>query len=320
MNLALKGDGNNLGLLQIIDDYGLTQAGKLANFYVRNGRASESAVPLRKVIRSAAIPNAQVFALTASAGLEPSTVIQDLLPPDSSVFFDYLNFQTDRTNIDAAQQTWDHLLLLKSPFTISQTFQYLDALIKLREVNRATQVWLTLASRFPAQISVPPSRDNLLTNGNFHADILNGGFDWRVNPVVGALVTQEYVDLAPNLRALRIDFDGSENLFFNSALQFAPVQPDKEYSFSATLRSDRITTDSGVGVQITEAYGAGKVVGATDKLVGSSPWAEQRFTFRTGPNTRLLVVSIVRTPSAKFDSKIAGTFWLTRAALVAASP
>jgi len=34
LNLALNGDGNNLGFLQIIDDYGMTDAGKLANFYV----------------------------------------------------------------------------------------------------------------------------------------------------------------------------------------------------------------------------------------------------------------------------------------------
>ncbi len=34
LNLALNGDGNNFGFLQIIDDYSMTQAGKLANFYV----------------------------------------------------------------------------------------------------------------------------------------------------------------------------------------------------------------------------------------------------------------------------------------------
>jgi tetratricopeptide (TPR) repeat protein len=33
LNLALNGDGNNLGFLQIVEDYGLTQAGNLANFY-----------------------------------------------------------------------------------------------------------------------------------------------------------------------------------------------------------------------------------------------------------------------------------------------
>jgi tetratricopeptide (TPR) repeat protein len=34
LNLALNGDGNNLGFRQIIEDYGMTDAGKLANFYV----------------------------------------------------------------------------------------------------------------------------------------------------------------------------------------------------------------------------------------------------------------------------------------------
>jgi predicted negative regulator of RcsB-dependent stress response len=33
LDLALNGDGNNLGLLTIIDDYGITDAAKLANFY-----------------------------------------------------------------------------------------------------------------------------------------------------------------------------------------------------------------------------------------------------------------------------------------------
>ncbi len=33
LNLALNGDGNNLGFLAIIDDYGPTKAGNLANFY-----------------------------------------------------------------------------------------------------------------------------------------------------------------------------------------------------------------------------------------------------------------------------------------------
>ncbi len=33
LNLALNGDGNNLGLLQIIEDYGMTDAGNLANYY-----------------------------------------------------------------------------------------------------------------------------------------------------------------------------------------------------------------------------------------------------------------------------------------------
>lgn len=33
LNIALKGDGNNLGFEDIVNDYGMTKAGNLANFY-----------------------------------------------------------------------------------------------------------------------------------------------------------------------------------------------------------------------------------------------------------------------------------------------
>jgi tetratricopeptide (TPR) repeat protein len=33
LDLALKGDGNNLGFIEIIDEYGISAAGNLANFY-----------------------------------------------------------------------------------------------------------------------------------------------------------------------------------------------------------------------------------------------------------------------------------------------
>ncbi|HET9486191.1 MAG TPA: cytochrome C biosynthesis protein, partial [Chryseosolibacter sp.] len=33
LDLALDGDGNNLGFISIIDDYGITDAAKLANYY-----------------------------------------------------------------------------------------------------------------------------------------------------------------------------------------------------------------------------------------------------------------------------------------------
>ena len=35
LNVALKGDGNNLGFVDIMEDYSLTKAGKLANFYAQ---------------------------------------------------------------------------------------------------------------------------------------------------------------------------------------------------------------------------------------------------------------------------------------------
>ena len=46
LNLALNGDGNNLGFLQIIADYSLTPAGNLANFYAGVAYLKQGKFPL----------------------------------------------------------------------------------------------------------------------------------------------------------------------------------------------------------------------------------------------------------------------------------
>jgi hypothetical protein len=85
--------------------------------------------------------------------------------------------------------------------------------------------------------------------------------------------------------------------------------------FSAFTRSQAITTDAGVAVQIADAYDPNKILGSTEPLIGTTPWSEQSFSFETPADTRLLVVRIVRYPSQKLDNKIAGAFWLSHVLL-----
>ncbi len=54
LDLALRGDGNRYGFLDIIDEYGATKAGNLANFYV-------GAIYMRKGSYTSAIPFLQDF-------------------------------------------------------------------------------------------------------------------------------------------------------------------------------------------------------------------------------------------------------------------
>jgi tetratricopeptide (TPR) repeat protein len=75
LNLALKGDGNNLGLLQIIDDYGLTQAGKLANFYVgaayvKQGKFKPAILYLEDFSSSDLLVQARAYSLIGDAHME----------------------------------------------------------------------------------------------------------------------------------------------------------------------------------------------------------------------------------------------------------
>jgi hypothetical protein len=288
---------------------------KLANFYIRSGNTEDALPALKKILSSNIIGKNQIFALCDRAGIDSVTVVDKLLPPDIPAYFAYLNFETQRGNFSAAQETWNRLLSLNSPFEPKEAFPFLDNLIKSHELDSASRVWSSLVSRFPDRIPSPASANNLITNGNLQADILDGAFDWRVFPVSGVAVNQDSIGPSVDARSLRVEFDGTQNLYYGSVLQFVPAQPRTKYTFSAFTRSQALTTEAGVGVQISDAYDPTKILGSTEPLMGTAPWSEQSFSFETPPETRLVIVRIVRLPSQKFDNKIAGAFWLSRVSL-----
>jgi Flp pilus assembly protein TadD len=289
---------------------------KLANFYIRSGNTGDALPALKKILSSEVIDKNQIFLLSDRSGISPAIVIDILLPPNVQAYFAYLNFETQRSNFSAAQETWNRLLSLHSPFEPKEAFPFLEALIRSHELESATQVWSSLVSRFPDRIPTPASANNLITNGDLQADILDGGFDWRVFPVTGVAVNQDSAGPSPDTRSLRVEFDGTQNLYYGSVLQFVTAQPRAKYTFSAFTRSQSITTDAGVGVQISDAYDPNKILGSTEPLIGTTPWSVQSFSFETLPDTRLLIVRLVRSPSQKLDNKIAGAFWLSHVSLI----
>jgi hypothetical protein len=289
---------------------------KLSNFYIRAGNTADALPALKKILSSNIIDKNQIFALSDRAGINSETILDKVLLPNTPTYFAYLNFESQRSNFSAAQETWNRLLSLNSPFEPKEAFPFLEALIRSHELDSASQVWSSLVSRFPDRIPSPASANNLITNANLQADILDGAFDWRVFPVSGVAVDQDSTGPSGDARSLRVEFDGTQNLYYGSVLQFVPAQPRTKYTFSAFTRSQAITTDAGVGIQISDGYDTNRILGSTEPLIGTTPWSEQSFSFETPPETRLLIVRIVRSPSQKFDNKIAGAFWLSRVSLM----
>jgi len=75
LNLALKGDGNNLGFEQIIDDYGMTDAGNLANYYagvisLKQGKFPLAIHYLEAFKASDILVQARAYSLTGDAYME----------------------------------------------------------------------------------------------------------------------------------------------------------------------------------------------------------------------------------------------------------
>ena len=284
---------------------------RLANFYIREGKIPDALDALRMVLLGDNTARRRVFTLATSATRDRSAILE-MLPSRAADFFNYLDFQIERDDMNGAEETWTRLLQLNFVFALRDAFVYFDALIRHRQFEQLSQTWSALALRFPAEVQTVPGSNpsNLVTNGSFESDIINGGFDWRVIAVDGAVVSFDSAGAFEGSRALRIAFQGSRNVDYSHVFQYVPVRANTRYRFSGRMRVQGITTDSGSRFQVCDAYNIGKVFVSTENLVGTSGWSEQFGEFTTLADTQLLLVRVVRPASGRLDNQIAGTVWI----------
>jgi hypothetical protein len=302
---------------------------KIANFYVRIGKISDALQSLEEVLLEDPGKERQVFSLASKATADSQQVLQEMLPRSAPLLLDYLNFQIENNHMEPAAQTWATLLKLDSPFDPARTFPYLDALIQHKDVDRFTEAWAALSTRFPQEIGARESRPNQITNGDFAFAPLNGGLDWRLIPVAGATATADAATVFDGSKSLRINFDGTQNLEYAQVLQYVPVTPHTAYKFSAYMRAQGITTDSGPRFLLQDAYDLASLVDvssktanptkfsiSTESVTGTSDWSPHELEFKTTGNARLLIVRVSRPASHKFDNKLAGKVWIARVSLL----
>ena len=120
-------------------------------------------------------------------------------------------------------------------------------------------------------------------------------------------------------RALRLDFTGGRNINLGEPWQFVPVQPQTTYHFHAYMRTEDITTESGLRFSIIDPNHPNAVSVLTDNLTGTHAWNPQDVNVTTGPETHFLMVRLYRAPSRLFDNQLSGTVWIASLSLVQAA-
>ncbi len=280
---------------------------KLANFYVRQGHLTAALQSLRTVLMSGQVPSNEIFFLAVRATRDDQAILNEMLPPQAPLLIDYINYQSEAGNIAAAQHAWNRLFELHLPFKLQEALPYLEILIDKRDSETLERTWSDLRERFPSELGPRISEGNLITNGSFQMEFLNGGLDWRVTPTDGVTVSINKEPQGSN--SLQIEFDGSRNLDYSGVLQIVPVKPSTKYVFSAIVRAQQITTDSGPRFEIFDPDDTSRLFVSGTSLVGSTAGSRQELQFSTNAHTRFVVVRIARPPSDKFANKVSGTAW-----------
>jgi hypothetical protein len=237
------------------------------------------------------------------------------LPRRTDLYLSFLRLLVLKQEVVAAENAWDHLIGLRQPFPPKLAFPYFQLLLAKQEVTAVNTAWQQLAQVDKEIQPYLPSRENLIVNGGFEENLLNGGFDWWYDSNPHAALALDTDRFYGGTRSLSVTFDG-RNAPDAGIAQLIPVKPDTDYEFSAESRTQDIDSASGPRFAITDAYTITVSYVLTDDLLGTNPWHRQQARFHTGPGTNLLLLKVIRQPAAPL---IRGKLWIDDVRLVETS-
>jgi tetratricopeptide (TPR) repeat protein len=289
-------------------------AWEAANFFLVQGDQAKALRYFRVVLANDPEAVDSTLQLCWRATGDANEILDQGLPPRPDLYLSFLDLLISKQEVGAAESVWTHLIGLQQTFPTKLAFPYFRLLIVKQEVAAAKTAWQQLAGVDGSLQRYLPSRENLVINGGFEENLLNGGFDWWYASNPHAALAIDTSEFHSGTRSLSVTFDGL-NAPEVGIVQLIPVRPNTTYEFSAQSKTEDIESASGPRFAIADAYTNSSYV-LTDDTLGTSPWRLQQARFQTGPDTNLLWLKIVREPAAPL---IRGKFWIDDVRLVETS-
>lgn len=284
-------------------------AWEYGSFLLRRGDTYLAAQYVRRALTDK--PN-----LTASAveefwksGVPISTIANQVLPPIRGNYLNAISYFLSQEQHDDALACWNKLESHHLEIKLKQTLPLIDDLIAQDRIVDAHLVWLE-ALRASGSSERTGANGSLLFNGEFEHGLINGGFGWRQTPAPGTAFDLVTDITHGSSRSARVVFDGSKNVDYANLFQYVPVEPNHRYRFSAFVRTDRISTDSGPKFLITGCANPFPKIAETTAMTGTNPWTTVEAEFKTGAQTNCVKVVLRRPRSQFLSNEIMGAVWV----------
>jgi tetratricopeptide (TPR) repeat protein len=279
-------------------------AWEAANFYLVQGADEKALQEFRVVLEDE--PSLAAAAIQYCWRIRPDVdaLLAKVVPPKAAAYIAFLDLLTAKQETKASEKVWAAMISTAEPFELREVYEYFHFLINHQEVNEASLVWQQVAPRFGLS-SYLPTRNNLMVNGDFHLDVLNGGFDWQYEKQPSVTLTLDPSDFHGGHRSLLITFDGP-GVTDAGIRQFIAVEPNTTYDFSAYYKNGAIEGAGGPHFTIEDAYKQ-TILYDSDDLTEAGFWKSASAEFTTSSDCRLLLLHIRRVPEG---SPIRGKLWV----------
>lgn len=279
------------------------------NFHLRRG---ELAVAFREFRRALSVDPSlarSAFRLCWGATADTELILREAIPADPPLLLTALNYLISLNRLPAAERVWLRLVDLGQRLPLQQTFRYVDALIRAGRTEAAQTAWRE-ALQLGAPTRLVLGQGPAITNGDFEQDLVNGGLGWRYRPAPGATMAYDSAVQHTGSRSLRLTFDGTQDLDFQHLWQYVPVEPGMRYQFEAFLKTEDLSTRSGVRFRIFDPAQPSVLDILTEGLTGTQDWTRQEAEFSPRPSTHLVIIALRRSRTRQLYDRLEGRVWV----------
>jgi tetratricopeptide (TPR) repeat protein len=231
-------------------------------------------------------------------------LLKDVIPARVNSYLSFLGLLMSKEETAGSLKVWDALISLHQQIEIQPIFNYIRYLLLHRSPDEAALVWREAASLLGLNAYLPSS-NNLIVNGDFHLDVLNGGFDWQHQKRSSVSLSLDTSEFHGGHRSLAISFDGP-GVVDAGVFQVITVKPNTTYQFSGHYRNGEMEGAGGLHFSLEDLYSSQSYF-LSDELKFGSVWKSVSAEFTTGPETKVLVLRVQRLPAG---SPLRGKIWI----------
>jgi tetratricopeptide (TPR) repeat protein len=309
--LGLPGDArHSLGQALAADPTNPQIANEAANYYLLMGDTPKTLSLLGMVVQHSPADAHKAIELSWRATQDPQLVLDQVLPQNVESRLMLMNILMEHRETAATAGVWRSMLELKQPVPVDSAFAYVEYLLHEGDVTLAKEAWDQVVRR-DSSLRGYATGDNLVVNGGFEEDILNGGFGWRYKSDSHVVLAIDQREAYRGRRSLSIAFDG-EPVRDAGVFELIPVKPNAEYHLSAKVRTEGMEGAGGPQLAVFDQYSGAPLFVSPDLVTGATGWRDVEGVFRTGADAKLVAVRVVRIPGT---TRIRGKMWLDEMAV-----
>jgi len=283
---------------------------RYGNFLLREGDLPGAYAELRRALRIDPRRAASAFSRCYRADPDIAVILEQLLPAEPGVYVDVIAESSRSNQLAVAQIVWKRLLALHPRLEIHDFDPLIGALMNKGEFTEARQVWEQGVATMTLPALLQP-KAGLIWDPSFESGVNGSAFSWRYQPLVqGMQTTLDSTQELSGSQSLRLTFDGRHNPNLEAACTEAIVEPNTNYHFSGWIKTQELTTNSGVAFRLRPIGDPNAAVQTTRDVRGTAPWTYVDTPFSPGPQVHRVVICIIREPSDTPDARISGTAWV----------